>query len=138
MYTGAVEAPHRVPYATAATPVKKHFEAGSNRAYAYTFVHVPKAGGTYFLSLLRQVELARIEKAGGPNPRQSDGLVRQWSTAPLVDLTEMAYANTMWHYVQRFPAPQFGGGGMAKSFAAGYRAVSKGSLSMVGRRRLTL
>jgi hypothetical protein len=45
-------------------------------------------------------------------------------------MTEMAYANTMWHYVQRFPAPQFAGAGMNKSYNAGYRAVSKGALSI--------
>ena len=61
-----MEAPHRVPYPTASKPVKKHFEAGTNRAYAYTFVHVPKAGGTYFLSLLREVGWCRLPLS---NPR---------------------------------------------------------------------
>ena len=57
-------------------------------------------------------------------------MTKDWTTYPLVDMTEQSYANVMWRYVHRHPAKMFGGDGMRASYEAGYRAVSKGALSM--------
>jgi hypothetical protein len=148
-------------------------------AYFYHFVHVPKAGGTYFKSLLHASETRRQARLGGPDPRWDQALVQTWNTKPLVDMTEASFANVAWRYVEggkrgaairrlaqeragrenvppeanetgaRFSAflgdaerdadaelgastatPQFTGPGMRASYEGGYRAVSKGSLSM--------
>jgi hypothetical protein len=39
--------------------------------------------------------------------------------------TEQSFSNVLWHYVHRHPPGQFGGEGMAASYAEGHRAVSK-------------
>ena len=110
--------------------VEKRFRASRNSAYFWNFVHVPKAGGTYFKSLLHANEARRERALGGPDPRWDPELVKSWPTRPLVDMTEHSYANVMWRYANRdFPASQFSGDGMRASYDAGYRAVSKGALS---------
>ena len=109
---------------------EKRFRASRNSAYFWNFVHVPKAGGTYFKSLLHANEARRERALGGPDPRWDPELVKSWPTRPLVDMTEHSYANVMWRYANRdFPASQFSGDGMRASYDAGYRAVSKGALS---------
>jgi len=122
-----VEAPYRIPEASWA--VQKAFVASPNSAYFWAFVHVPKAGGTYFKSLLHE-SVARTNAALGEDARWSPGLTSRWATYPLIDMTEQSYANVMWHYVHQFPRAQFGGDGMAASYSEGHRAVSKGALSM--------
>ena len=204
-YTGAVEAPYRLPRSEASLQkardarsvgdekqrktvdvaasgalTRKFFAATRpGTAYFYHFVHVPKAGGTYFKSLLHASETRRQARLGGPDPRWDQALVQTWNTKPLVDMTEASFANVAWRYVEggkrgaaiqrlaqeragrenvppeanetgaRFSAflgdaerdadaelgastatPQFTGPGMRASYEGGYRAVSKGSLSM--------
>ena len=69
-------------------------------AYFYHFVHVPKAGGTYFKSLLHASETRRQARLGGPDPRWDQALVQTWNTKPLVDMTEASFANVAWRYVE--------------------------------------
>ena len=129
-YAGSVEAPYRLPQPTTARQVKKHFSAKKNEAYMYVFLHVPKAGGTYFKSLLHQSAEARIARLGGQDPHWDPDIVQNWNTGPLVDMTENAFANVNWHIVHQHPPQQFGGEGMRQSYAAGHRAIGKGALSL--------
>ena len=137
-YTRVAEAPYRLPLPSLGAggeidlggAPRKSFASKPGTAYFYSFVHVPKAGGTYFKSLLHRSESRRNEKLGGPDPRWDESVTKDWTTYPLVDMTEQSYANVMWRYVHRHPAKMFGGDGMRASYEAGYRAVSKGALSM--------
>ena len=119
-FTGAVEAPYRLPLApshrspaggvspslaAAASPpspplTEKFFRARPGTAYFYHFVHVPKAGGTYFKSLLHASETRRQLRLGGPDKRWDQSLVKSWNTKPLVDMTEASFANVLWRYVE--------------------------------------
>ena len=117
-FTGAVEAPYRLPLAPShrslagaktslaaeespAPPLtEKFFRARPGTAYFYHFVHVPKAGGTYFKSLLHASETRRQQRLGGPDPRWDASLVKTWNTKPLVDMTEASFANVAWRYVE--------------------------------------
>jgi hypothetical protein len=75
---GQVEAPYRIPYEAAApASVQKSFAAQPNSAYFWSFVHVPKAGGTYFKSLLHE-EVARVNEAIGVDKRWDTGLTERW------------------------------------------------------------
>ena len=129
-YAGSVEAPYRLPQPTSARQVKKHFSAKKNEAYMYVFLHVPKAGGTYFKSLLHESAQSRIARLGGQDPRWDPEIVHNWNTGPLVDMTENAFASVKWHIVHQHPPQQFGGEGMRRSYDAGHRAVGKGALSL--------
>ena len=129
-YVGSVEAPYRLPRPSSVRPVKKYFSAKKNEAYMYVFLHVPKAGGTYFKSLLHQSAEARRGRLGGQDPHWDPDIVQNWNTVPLVDMTENAFANVNWHIVHRHPPQQFGGEGMRESYAAGHRAIGKGALSL--------
>ena len=165
-FTGSVEAPYRLPLARAdvrgelsgtqpevglpeTLPLVSKWFAPSipNTAYFWNFVHIPKAGGTYFKSLLHASEIRRQTRLGGLDPRWDEALLQTWVTKPLVDLTEHSFANVVWRYASgkrrgEAPAladadddddaasPQFTGAGMKESYDAGHRAVSKGSLSM--------
>ena len=129
-YAGSVEAPYRLPQPTSARQVKKHFSAKKNEAYMYVFLHVPKAGGTYFKSLLHESAESRIARLGGQDPRWDPEIVHNWNTGPLVDMTENAFASVKWHIVHQHPPQQFGGEGMRQSYDAGHRAVGKGALSL--------
>lgn len=137
-YTRVAEAPYRLPLPSLGAEggfdrggaPEKSFAAKQGSAYVYHFLHVPKAGGTYFKSLLHRSETLRNEALGGPDPRWDTAVTKDWTTYPLVDMTEQSYANVMWRYVHRHPPDMFGGGGMRASYDAGYRAVSKGALSM--------
>ena len=116
-FTGAVEAPYRLPLAPSREPnglgaeptttapapplAPKFFRATHpGTAYFYHFVHVPKAGGTYFKSLLHASETRRQRRLGGPDPRWDPALVDTWNTKPLVDMTEWSFANVVWRYVE--------------------------------------
>ena len=119
-FTGAVEAPYRLPLApthrsqeggvspslaAAASPplpplTEKLFRARPGTAYFYHFVHVPKAGGTYFKSLLHASETRRQQRLGGPDKRWDQSLVKTWNTKPLVDMTEASFTNVLWRYVE--------------------------------------
>ena len=123
-YTGAVEAPYRLPleareardkgseqkapagdasvgFAASGALTRKFFAATQpGTAYFYHFVHVPKAGGTYFKSLLHASETRRQARLGGPDPRWDQALVQTWNTKPLVDMTEASFANVAWRYVE--------------------------------------
>lgn len=137
-YTRVAEAPYRLPLPSLGAggemdrggAPEKSFASEPGSAYFYSFVHVPKAGGTYFKSLLHRSETRRNERLGGPDPRWDESVTKDWTTYPLVDMTEQSYANVMWRFVHRNPPKMFGGDGMRASYEAGYRAVSKGALSM--------
>ena len=119
-FTGSVDAPYRLPLAPAREPaVAGEASAGASpaspappltpkffratrpgTAYFYHFVHIPKAGGTYFKSLLHASETRRQRRLGGPDPRWDQDLVNTWNTKPLVDMTEWSFANVAWRYVE--------------------------------------
>ena len=121
-FTGDVEAPYRLPLRSAVRendpdssskvkdgselPIKpplvsKHFQASEpNTSYFWNFVHVPKAGGTYFKSLLHAGETRRAARLGGLDPNWDRDLVQTWVTKPLVDFTEHSFANVNWRYIQ--------------------------------------
>jgi len=130
--------PHRPPPGSGASAalggdqagvvVRKHFLPKRNQPYFYAFVHVPKAGGSYFKALLADV-VSKNSQRLGKDPHAIVG-ENKWVTWPLVDLTEAAFQNTMWHYVHKHPPSQFSGAGMVESYRLGHRAIGKGALAM--------
>ena len=108
----------------------------ANRVLFYNFLHVPKTGGTFFHSVLRQVE-RRVNR----KPKQEAFLgeelfphdhesIAQWITWPLVDTTRENYAATRRHFATGEPAEYFGVDRLRKMYESGARIFSKGSYGM--------
>ena len=101
--------------------------SSSPSAYAWAFVHIPKAGGSYFTELLR-AHLWTLRQRHGENARHSfysDALY-----APVMDLTEPHFRDVTRRYFHGDPGPQAGPAGMAAAHAEGHREVFKGALAM--------
>jgi len=99
------------------------------RAMVYHFIHVPKAGGTYFNEVLARVVGYLNSKFGTatPGPR-AGGIYPFWTTAPLLDATAHGVFHTTYDMAMK--VSPFNTEKLAKDYAAGRRLFSKGSYNM--------
>lgn len=136
------ERPYRIPPAGRVKPafdarLKTRADAGSsnqpgNSAFAYSFIHVPKAAGSYTTEILRaQLWRLQAERTHGvEDPRHAYYPYAGRWYKPLMDLTEPQFREVVGHYMSNDLGQQTSPEGMADSFAEGHRVIFKGSLAM--------
>lgn len=125
--TGMANNDTEAPYLLPKDGYAKKIRQRGNTAMLYNFVHVPKAGGTYFNEVLASVQRQIDNKYGKAlNPREvyNGG----WMTAPLVDAT----ANNIYATTRALHAKEksFSTATLAKAYDKGQRLMSKGSYNM--------
>jgi len=125
--TGMANNDTEAPYLLPKDGYTKKIRQRGNTAMLYNFVHVPKAGGTYFNEVLASVQHQINNKYGKAlNPREvyNGG----WLTAPLVDAT----ANNIYATTRALHAKEksFSTATLADGYDKGQRLMSKGSYNM--------
>ena len=112
--------------------------AKPNEAFLYNFIHVPKTGGTYFTSVLRQVERNVNSKLpavhGGRGYEKlfdrSRSPFSEWGAYPIIDTTRSGFAATRKHFESQDPPEWFGTDRLRALYQAGGRMFAKGSYGM--------
>ena len=121
-----------VPHATYTVPPlgkAKAVHAVNATPMFYNFVHVPKAGGTYFSVFMSHAMEKTGEKHGYPYPMNVSPF-SGWITLPLVDLSQNNVMKTAEHYRTREPAQYFATESLRAQYAAGKRLFGKGQYGM--------
>jgi len=127
--TGTKNAREESPYALPSGGYVKEIKQHGDRAMVYHFVHIPKAGGTYFNEVLTNVMRSLNNKFGSATPGAgAGGVYANWITNPLLDATAHGVFQTT-HYMLNKSAP-FGTAKLARDYALGRRMFSKGSFNM--------
>ena len=125
--TGMANNDTEAPYLLPKDGYAKKIRQRGNTAMLYNFVHVPKAGGTYFNEVLASVQRtidSKYGKAFRPREVYNSG----WLTAPLVDAT----ANNIYATTRALHAKEnaFSTATLAEAYDKGQRLMSKGSYNM--------
>lgn len=112
--------------------------AKPNEAFLYNFIHVPKAGGTYFTGVLRQVErdvnskLPTVQGGRGYEKLfdRSRSPFSEWGAYPIIDTTRSGFAATRKHFESQDPPEWFGTDRLRALYETGGRMFAKGSYGM--------
>jgi hypothetical protein len=121
-----------MPHATYTVPPSgkaKAVRAVNGTPMFYNFVHVPKAGGTYFSVFMSHAMEKSGERHGYPYPMNAAPF-NSWITLPLVDLSQNNVMKTAEHYRTREPAQYFATETLRTQYAAGKRLFGKGQYGM--------
>ena len=95
----------------------------------YDFVHVPKAGGTYFTELMIRANDAIGEKHGYPY-KLRDAPFSNFVTLPLIDATQQNAHATLDAFKKGQPEQYFSKKGLQEKYDKGQRMFVKGQFGM--------
>lgn len=101
-----------------------------NSAYFYNFVHVPKAGGSYFSITVLMEALERSGEHHGYPYKLTHEPVSHWITLPQVDLTQTNVKETYTHFQEGKPEGIFGPENTKQMYEEGKRMFGKGQFGM--------
>jgi len=122
------DVPHQV-YVVPANGKAKEVKTVDGSPMFYNFVHVPKAGGTYFSVFMSHALEKSGEKHGYPYP-MNVAPFRDWITLPLVDTSQNNVEATAAHYRNGEPAQFFATEHLREQYIAGKRLFGKGQYGM--------
>ena len=101
-----------------------------NSSYFYNFVHVPKAGGSYFSITVLMEALERSGEHHGYPYKLTHDPVSHWITLPQVDLTQTNVKETYQHFREGTPKDIFGPENTKQMYEEGKRMFGKGQFGM--------
>ena len=107
----------------------KHIAMKNSSALFYNFVHVPKAGGTFFAQMMTDAMEKNGQHFGYAYPLHKPPM-GSWITLPLVDLTQNNVFSTAQHFRDHEPAHWFGQDALLAQYEKGTRFFGKGQYGM--------
>ena len=116
-------------YSIPANGKKKSLAMRNNSALAYNFIHVPKAGGTYFNEAMIKAYSVSGEKHGYSYPLKEKPFV-DFVTLPLMDATQENVHETTEHFRSKTPKEYFGSERLKELYDKGSRMFIKGQFGM--------
>ena len=108
---------------------KKSVSMRNNSALAYNFVHVPKAGGTYFSHAMMKAYDIIGEQHGYSYPLKVQPF-KHMITLPLIDATQLHVHETTEHFRTKSPPEYFGSERLKALYEKGSRLFIKGQFGM--------
>ena len=116
-------------YAVPPAGKAKHIAMKNSSALFYNFVHVPKAGGTFFAQMMTDAMEKNGQHFGYAYPLHKPPM-GSWITLPLVDLTQTNVYSTAEHFRTHQPEHWFGQDSLVSQYNKGTRFFGKGQYGM--------
>jgi len=116
-------------YSIPANGKKKSLAMRNNSALAYNFIHVPKAGGTYFNEAMIKAYEVSGQKHGYSYPLKEKPFV-DFVTLPLIDASQENVHETTEHFRSKTPEEYFGNARLKELYERGSRMFIKGQFGM--------
>lgn len=129
---GVDESDVEKPYLLPRDGFKKGIEQKGNTSMFYHFIHIPKAGGTNFQTVMASVQNGLNRRYGSAVRRDllpAGYFASAYSTAPLIDTTIRGVAVTA-HQMMRKDKGAFATDFLRGAYDKGQRIISKGPYSM--------
>ena len=116
-------------YAIPPNGKKKDVSMQNNSALVYNFVHVPKAGGSYFSNAMIKAYDVSGERHGYAYPLKAQPF-KHMITLPLIDATQLHVRETTESFRTKSPPEYFGSERLKALYEKGSRMFIKGQFGM--------